>query len=112
MRTIEVKVFKFSELSEKAKQHAKDEYARDEAYNWGDEAMDSINALAKHFGGKVSNWQIDWFDNSPSSMDFEMPEMTAKEIKALLGQLGTYNKRTGKGHGDCKLTGYCMDESA
>lgn len=26
--------------------------------------------------------------------------------------LGTYNKRTGKGHGECKLTGFCADECA
>jgi hypothetical protein len=112
MRTIEVKVFKFSELSENAKQYAKDSYARFESYPHSDDAFDSIKALAKHFGGKVADYSIDWFAASYSSMDFSMPELTAKEIKARLAKLGTYNKRTGKGHGECKLTGYCMDESA
>jgi len=39
-----------------------------------------------------------------------MPDMPAKEIKARMKELGTYNKRTGKGNGDCELTGVFTDE--
>jgi hypothetical protein len=105
-------IYRFSELSDKAKQRAKDDYANAEGYAWQAEQMDSLKALAAHFGGELADWSIDFFGASHSSAKFAMPEMSAKEIKELLGQLGTYNKRTDKGHGDCKLTGFCGDEDA
>jgi hypothetical protein len=112
MRTKTINVYKFSELSEQAKERAKQNYASHVGYSWSQEAMDSLVALANHFDGKLSNWQIDWFNSSYSSAKFEMPELSEKEIRAKLKELGSYNKRTGKGHGDCVLTGYCADENA
>jgi hypothetical protein len=113
MRTKTIKVYKFSELSEKAKERAKQDHAAAMGFSWGDEYLDSIKALAKHFGGTLKSWEVDWFDSVPCSPPtFEMPEMGAAEIKARLKQLGTYNKRTGKGDGECKLTGFCADECA
>ncbi len=113
MRTEQITIYKFSELSDKAKQKAKDDYASHFGYNWGDEAFDSIKKLAEHFGGKVTNYDVDFFNCSHSSMSFDMPDdMTKAEIRRRLKELGTYNRRTLKGHGDCKLTGYCADENA
>ena len=106
-------VYKFSELSDTAKEHAKEQQAIACGFDWGGEAMDSIRGLAAHFGGAVSDWSIDWFDCNRCSMSFNMPDDLSKEdIRGLLKQLGTYNRHTLKGHGECKLTGYCMDEAA
>lgn len=107
-------VYRFSELSDDAKEKAKQWYQGcGDAYIWGDDALESIKALAKHFGGKLKSYEIDWFDSVPCSPPkFEMPEMEREEIEELLGQLGSYDHKTLRGHGDCKLTSFCADEDA
>ncbi len=115
MKTINI--YQFNELTtEAAKERARQwwrEVSASEGYSWSQDAIQSLKKLAEHFGGKVKDYQIDFFDSSPSSACFDMPEdMTKKEIQSRLAQLGSYNKRTGKGHGDCKLTGFCADEDA
>lgn len=113
MRTVEVKVYKYDELSEEAKERALNEYNANSEYNWSSEALESIKALARHFGGELSDYSIDWLDCGRSSLSFSMPEdLTQREVAEKLKALGTYNKKTGKGHGECKLTGVCFDEDA
>lgn len=105
-------IYRFSELSESAKQRAKDEHANLFGYAWADDSLMSIQALAKYFGGKLSDYSIDYFNASYSSLSFKMPEMEAEAIEAGLSQLGSFDPETLKGLGDCVLTGFCMDESA
>lgn len=112
MRTVPLQIFKFSELSDEAKDRAKNDYAASCGYAWADEELDSLKALTAHFDGRLKHWEIDWFDNSPSSASFDMPDMEPEEIKSRLDKLGTFDPKTLKGHGDCKLTGYCGDENA
>lgn len=112
MRIKEIKVFKFSELSEKAKQRAKDDYANNCGFAWGDEYLDSLKALAKHFGGRLTDWTIDFFGGWQSSVQFKMSPLEPIEIRELLEQLGGYNPETLRGLGDCKLTGFVGDEAA
>lgn len=114
MRTVETKIFKFGELSEKAKDRAIYDYKGDKGYLNADEAFASIKKLAEHFGGRMVRYSVDFFACSHSSMNFEMPDdnMPASEIRRRLKELGTYNRKTLKGNGDCKLTGYCTDEDA
>lgn len=119
-KTVTFNVYKFSELSEKAKSRAKYDHFASVGYSWDNEAMGSIKALAAHFNGKVSDWQIDWWENSYSSMKFDMPDMEfAMEpeeqipfIEKRLAALGDYDPETLKGTGECKLTGVCFDEDA
>lgn len=110
--TIEKTLYKFDELSDKAKQAAKDKHAAIMGYAWRREALASIEKLADHFDGKVHDYNIDWFNRFGCSMSFMMPEMGVELIQERLSQLGTFNPETLEGHGDCKLTGYCHDESA
>lgn len=114
MRTIvdTINVYKFSELSDKAKQRAKDLASANIGYAWADEAMSSLNTLAYHFGGVVSDYSIDWFGGSHSYAKFRMPELDKAEIAARLAELGSYNPETLKGDGECKLTGFCADDDA
>lgn len=115
MRTViqEVKVFQFSELSEEAQEGAIQKYYELFGYNWASDAIASLKALAERFGGKLANYDLDW--QGAGRATFSMPdsdEMDSGEISNRLYQLGTFNAATGKGNGDCKLTGYCADEDA
>lgn len=76
--------------------------------------MASIEALAEHFGGKIADYSLDWSNScGPSSMKFDMPDdLTAVDILDRMTKLGGRNEETGRGTGDCVLTGYCYDESA
>ena len=112
MRTIETTVYKFSELSAKAKQRAKDDSAEVWGYSSAEEAIESLKKLAEHFDGKLKDYAIDFFACSHSSATWDMPEMTRTEIKRRLATLGGYNRHTGRGDGDCVLTGVCWDEDA
>lgn len=112
-RTKEITVYKYSELSDRAKEHAREQLQYSDPYSWGDEALDSLKALAGHFGGKLTDWNIDWSNSNRSNAEFSMPDdMTINQVSELLSQLGSYDKDTLKGHGDCKLTGVCFDENA
>lgn len=113
MRTETITIYRFSELSQEAKQRAAAEQQSLFGYAWSREALDSMQQLAKHFAVKVVAWSIDWYACSPSTMKFSMPEgMTKREIHRRLKELGTYNEVTLQGHGDYKLTGMCLDEAA
>ena len=114
MKTKTYNVYTFAELSAAAKQRAKNKHAEIFGYSWADEALDSLKALAVHFGGKLSRYEIDWFNGSRSSASFAMPADVygGDEIAAMLAALGSFDPVTLKGHGHCKLTGYCADESA
>src|SRR5438445_9084571 len=108
-----VTVYKFSELSDAAKTYAKEQYAERFGYSWSEEAFDSLKKLAEHFDGRLVNWSVDFFDGSDSSAEFEMlDEMPEKEIRRRLETLGSYDRKTLKGDGECKLTGYVADEDA
>ncbi len=114
METRTINIYEFKELSPEAKHRA---VYNDQANgDWfrADEYMASMRALAVHFDGRVKDWSIDWSNSSgPSSMEFNMPEdMTRGEILKRLRALGGFNRRTLMGHGECKLTGVCTDESA
>ena len=113
MQTIQTNVYSFNELSKEAKEKAIEQYrewSAEDGYSWSDEAIESLKALATRFGGKVEDYSIDFFNNSHSSVEFDMPEMEPAEIKERLDKLGSFNPDTLKGNGDCVLTGVCFDE--
>ena len=113
MKIIETKVYEFAELNDKAKEKAREWYRHGRTeYSWAEDALSSIKALAVHCGGKMSDWEIDWFASSYSSASFSMPEMEAGEIESRMADLGSFDAKTLRGNGDCKLTGYCADEDA
>lgn len=112
MKQYTMTAYRFTELEAKAKEIAKQKFKDNHGYAWGDEALASIKALAEHFNGKVKNWGIDWFNDTNSHMQFDMPEMEREEIKNLLDELGDCDPETLMGHGYCALTGYCSDDDA
>jgi len=114
METISVNVYSFNELSPTAKSRAKSRFASVNGFSGADEYRDSLKALAEHFGGKLVDWELDWFNCSFSTAKFEVPEeaMSREEIGERLSRLGTYNPDTLKGCGDCALTGWGSDDDA
>lgn len=110
MRVIPVKVYKFEELSDGAKEKAKQDYAAAFGFGYSDEAFASLKKLAEHFGGKLENYEVDFFAATYSQAHFDMPEMSRCEIRKRLKNLGPFDPKTLKGLGECKLTGCCTDE--
>jgi len=106
-------IYKLEELPQDVQERALEQFNLHEEYHWGDDALASLKKLAEHFGGSLSDWRIDWSCAAHSHLHFNMPDdMGHDEIAERLEQLGTFNPETFKGHGDCKLTGFCHDESA
>ena len=112
MKTVEIKVYRFNELSDEAKEKAKQKHAELFGYAWQDEAIASLKAMAEAFGAKLRDYEVDFFNSSHSGAKFDTPELSRREIKNILAGLGGYDKKTMRGNGDCKLTDFCMDEDA
>lgn len=58
MRTIEQTIYTFEELSEDAKEKARDWWREVGDLNWCDEAKDSIQTFCDYFGVALKNWNI------------------------------------------------------
>lgn len=137
MRTANVEVFRFSELSEEAKERAHHNWVKGQyPYCYDREARDTIEAFEKEFGVKVPRWEY-----SSYSYDFHLDtSMIDDDVLALKGNRARawfwnnhgdilltgryYSKFHGTKHahskfffdrvydGTCPWTGYCMDCSA
>lgn len=112
MRQITTNIYKFEELSRAAKDNFKTYWREHMGYDGAADAKKSFVALINHFDGRLQEYSMDWNNLNHSSVRFIMPEMSKEEIAARLNELGAYNPETLKGLGDCKLTGYFMDEEA
>jgi hypothetical protein len=113
MRTIEKNIYKFSELSEEAKEKAISKYMENESYFWGDEAIRSLEEFINHFCGKLNDYGIYWLEPYRNNIRFELSEgkFTDGELRQVIESMGSYDPKTLKGNGDCKFTGYIMDEA-
>jgi hypothetical protein len=115
MKTRNINVYTFAELSPEVKGQVRDHYEiilGGSCWDVGYEYISSLKALAQFFDGQIRNYNLDWSGSSHSYVEFDMPEMEEKEILRRIKELGSYNKHTLKGKGDCKLTGVCYDEDA
>lgn len=112
MRKATITVYQFSELSEEAKERVRHNEMQNTGYSWSDEAIKSLEALAEHFDSKLVDYSIDWFNSSPSYVEFASVYHSEEQLKNLISKLGSVNPETGKGKGNCVLTGYWVDEDA
>ncbi len=118
METQTINIYKFSELSKEAQERATTDHAKNFGYEAESDAWASMEALAAHFGAKIDDYSFDYFGGPTERLSFEFQDgedesiMKPAEIERRLKKLGSYNKRTGRGNGDCVLTGYCADEDA
>lgn len=119
MKTIEVNLYKFSELSEDAKQNAIEKIRSsllDQDYFWGNDAIKSIEKFMEHFNCSFERYSIDWFEKYRNEFHIEIPEymneISEDELKNYIETMGPYDSVTMKGFGNCMFTGYCADEDA
>jgi len=103
MRQVAINVYKFSELSDKAKEKAKNVY-RENTDSYNGEYFYSLKKLAEHFNSKLNV--------TYNRYEFDTPEMEDADIQAKMNELGTFNPDTLQGHGECVLTGCSTDEDA
>lgn len=110
MRTIEKTVFTFDELSDEAKEKAREWYRSTGEFPWSEEYKASINAFVDHFGAGLKDWNIGpWypleykveFDNS-NFRGVKLSQFTGEETPtgfcadwALWGTFYEEFKRTG-----------------
>jgi hypothetical protein len=108
-----VRVYKFGDLPEVVRERVKQNYMAYFGYARSADALASIKALAGHFDSKVSDWDIDWGGGSHSSVKFDTPDhWTEDSLRGAVAELGAADPVTGRGVGDCVLTGYFLDEDA
>jgi hypothetical protein len=102
MKEYTAKAYRFSELSEKAQQNVIHRWQED-GYHLADEAINTLKKMAEAFGGKLTNWSIDFFGGDYSETEFDMPDYEREEIGAVFDKLDI---------GSCPLTGYFFDIDA
>ena len=92
MRTIEIQVFKFDELNDRAKERARDWWRSTDHYGWDEDSRHSISTFCSHFGVKLKEYDVDncWFKHDASNDTFRGRKL--KDFKR-----------------DHMPTGYCLD---
>jgi hypothetical protein len=58
MRTATIEIYKFDELSDAAKEKARDWWRDGFEYSWNDESLESIKAFCKHFSVRLTQYEI------------------------------------------------------
>lgn len=95
MRTIEQTIYTFEELSEEAKEKARDWWRSNGELFWNDEAKDSIRAFCDHFRVALKTWNIG--PHCPIDYNAEYFNSHFRGMK-----LKDFNR-------DYMPTGYCLD---
>ena len=97
MRTIETTIYKFSELSESAKERARNwlRSCQDAGGDWSAESLESIKAFCAAYGVKLADWSIGpW---APIEYRTNADNSTFRGLK-----LSSIDR-------DAMPTGYCLD---
>ena len=97
MRTIEIEIFKYSELSDSAKTTAREWFSLGGGYAWIDESIDSIRAFCDHFGVKLEDYSL-----SPYAHSYI-------ETNADNGNFRGYTLKQSENEKGLTPTGYCLD---
>ena len=71
MKTIEVNVYTYEELSDKAKLRALTDYQSDCEYSWSYDAINSLKAFMDAVGVRMTDYQLDWLCPSRSKVLYE-----------------------------------------
>ena len=129
MKTLEIKLYSFEELTKEAKQKAIENYKNEHCETigtfWQEDNFNSIKAVLNFFNVKIKNFEIDYSSAARSFIDWELNLDYDDDIKNLCGaRLFKYihnnyiGKKTGSFNsifdgkpddGRCLFTGYCAD---
>lgn len=121
MRTIEISIYKFSELSDESKRKALDKFEPSVDFIY-DDAHETVKAFCEIFG--VKEGRQSWLDFNTDYIDDNILELTGQRLRTYLinnfyseiYKPKTYYKRVNKKrkskifvNNDCVLTGVCYD---
>jgi hypothetical protein len=95
MKTVELNIYSFDELSDAAKDKARQWYRETIDFGWDSESIDSIKTFCNHYGVRLTNWSIG--ANCPYSYDIDYPPSTFRGLK-----LKDVDR-------NAMPTGYCLD---
>ena len=121
MRTIEISIYKFSELSDESKRKALDKFEPFVGFIY-DDAHETVKAFCEVFG--VKEGRHNWLDFNTDYIDDNILELTGQRLRTYLinnfyseiYKPKTYYKGVNKKrkskifvNNDCVLTGVCYD---
>ncbi len=96
METIQIDVFTFDELSDDAKEKARDWWRADcDPLAWCDESRQSIEAFCDHFGVKLESWEVRPYATPNYSTDAGNRHFRGVRLSQI--------------DRDAMPTGYCLD---
>lgn len=96
METVQIDIFTFDELSESAKEKAREWWHSDcDALAWSDESRGSIKAFCDHFGVKLKEWEVCPYSSPIYSTDAENRHFQGLRLSQV--------------DRDAMPTGYCLD---
>lgn len=95
MRNITKTVYLFSELSEKAKEKARDWWRQGDHIAWGSESLDSIKAFCTEFGVNLRDYSVDPYSRPTYSTDADNSNFRGRKLKEF--------------DRDAMPTGFCLD---
>ena len=112
MRTITTSfdVYEFGELSKEAQRQASYSVSNEVLFMWEDEVYATAKALVAHFHSTMYLDGVDFFQDHHYCLTIESPEFEEEELAERIKALGSVDEDTGRGRGDCVLTGVCYDE--
>jgi hypothetical protein len=113
-RTGTVTVYKYEELSDRAKEKARDWYQScGDCFSWGEESLDSLKAFAEYFNLKIRDYSLGGSDNRYNHVKWDLNfDDHWLEIKNVRLWKYMNNQMVLPGlEGDCPFTGYGMDEN-
>jgi len=95
-KDITIQVFKFNELSESAKENAREWWRNGIEFSWSDESKDSIRAFCAQFGIKLLDWSIGPF----YPISYKLSEYDNSNFRGI--KLSQFEREN-------YPTGYCLD---
>jgi hypothetical protein len=95
MQVVELKIFEFNELSDDAKEKAREWYRHDMDYHWGDESLQSIQAFCDHFRIQLITWSVAPYCTPDYHADYFNSHFRGMKLKDF--------------ERDHMPTGYCLD---
>ena len=69
MRQETIEIFKFNELSDKAKDKAREWYRTNIDFSWADESLDSIKVFCEHFNITLKSYSVAPYENPDYSVE-------------------------------------------
>jgi hypothetical protein len=112
-KTVEVDVYKFEELSDRAKEKAREWYRSGFDYYWGDDNISSLKEWADWFNVKIKNYSLGGSDNRSQGVDFDLyidsnvDQLRGVRLWKWMNNQTVLPDLTG----NCPFTGFCFDEN-